>query len=111
MAEGLGAGGVEECKYFPPPTVPKTNAASPRVPLGFLVSNAPTTARSRRTLTEDLGSAEAIRSTGTVKRAKLTKDVQEGGSFLQHLDAACSTGEHVVLYMEGCCAFTLFLGC
>ena len=101
MAEGLGAGGVEECKEFPPPTVPKTNAASPRVPLDFLVSNARTAARSRRTLTEDLGSAEAIRPVEMVKRARLTKDVQGGGSFLQHLDAICSSGEHVVLYMEG----------
>ena len=101
MAEGLGAGGVEECEDFPPPTAPKTNAASPRVPLGFLVSNAPTAARSRRTLTEDLGPAEATRSAEMVKKATLTKDVQGGGSFLQHLDAICSLGEHVVLYMEG----------
>ena len=36
-----------------------------------------------------------------VKRATLTKDVQGGGSFLQHLDAICSTGEHIILYMEG----------
>ena len=108
MAEGLGAGGIEECKDFPPPTVPKANAASPRVPLGVLVSNAPTAARSRRRLTEDLGSAEAIRSAEMVKRARLTKDVQGGGSFLQHLDAICSSGEHVILYMEGAVVYSRY---
>ena len=39
MAEGLGSGGVKECKGFSPSSVPTTNAASPRVPLGSLVSN------------------------------------------------------------------------
>ena len=50
IAEGLGAGGVEECKGFSPPTVPKTNAASPQVPLGSLVSNTPTATGSRNRL-------------------------------------------------------------
>ena len=61
MAEGLEAGGVKECKGFSPPSVSTTNAASPRVPLGSLVSNTPTATPSRRTLTEDLGSAGAKR--------------------------------------------------
>ena len=60
-AEGLGAGGVEECKRFSPPSVPTTNAASPRVPLGSLVSDTPTATPSRQTLTEDVGSARAIK--------------------------------------------------
>ena len=68
MAGGLGAGGVEECKGFSPSSVPTTNAASPRVPLGSLVSNTPTATPSRRTLPEDVGSAGAIRSAETVKR-------------------------------------------
>ena len=54
MAEGLGAGGVEECKGFSPSSVATTNAASPRVPLGSLVFNTPAATPSRRTLTEDL---------------------------------------------------------
>ena len=68
MAEGLGAGGVEECKGFSPPKVSTTNTASPRVLLGSLVSNTPTATPSRRTLTEDVGSAGVITSTETVKR-------------------------------------------
>ena len=55
MAEGLGAGGVEKYMGFSPLDVPTTNAASPKLPLGSLVSNTPTTATpSRRTLTEGL---------------------------------------------------------
>ena len=42
MDQGLGAGGVEECKSFSPPSVSKTNAASPRVPLGSVAFNTPT---------------------------------------------------------------------
>ena len=61
---GSGAGGVEDCKGFPPPSAPTTNAASPRVPLGSLVSNTPTATPSRRTLTEDVGSPGAIDKVG-----------------------------------------------
>ena len=65
MAEGLGAGGGEECTGFSPLSVSTTNAASPRVvPLGSLVSSAPTATPSRRTLIEDL----AKRLAETVKR-------------------------------------------
>ena len=65
MAEELEGGDVKECKDFPPPSVPTTNAASPRLPLGSLLSNTPKATPSRRTLTEDLGSAEALRSPST----------------------------------------------
>ena len=68
MAEGLGAGGIEERKGFSPPSVSTMNAASPRVPLGSLVSDTPTAMPSRQTLTEDRGSAGAKRSAETVKR-------------------------------------------
>ena len=53
MAEGLGACGVKECKCFSPPSVPTTNAASPRVPLGSFVSNTPTATPSRPTISSD----------------------------------------------------------
>ena len=94
---GLKAGGVEECKGFSSPSVPKTNAASPRVPLGSLVFNTPTSTPSRRTSTEDLRSAEATRSADTVKRARFAQSTEEQrrlkahqrrtkwGLFLQHL--------------------------
>ena len=128
MTERLGAGGGEECKCFSPPSAPKTNAASPRVLLGSLVSNTSITATPRRRkLTEDLASAGAIRSAETVKRARFIIFAQwkeeclhkahqgrtRRGSFLQHLDTACSTGEHVViLYMESDVVHSLlFLGC
>ena len=69
MAAGLGAGGVEEYKGFSPPSVSTTNAASPQVPLGSLVSyTTPTAMPSRRPLTENLGSAGAKRSAETVER-------------------------------------------
>ena len=74
-------------------TVPTTNGAPPRVPFGLLVSNTPTASPSRRTQTEDLGSAGAIGSEEMVKTARfarcqkikraracirLTKDLQWG---------------------------------
>ena len=59
MAEGLGGGGVEEYKDVLLPSIPTTNAASPRLPLGSLVSNTITATPSKRTLTEDLRSADA----------------------------------------------------
>ena len=98
MNQGLGAGCVEECKRFELPRVSKTNAASPRVLLRSLVFNTPTLTPSRRTFTEDLRSAEATRSTYTLKRARFTQSTEEqrlhrahqkrteGGLFLQHLD-------------------------
>ena len=98
MGQGLRAGGVEECKGFSPPSVHNTNAASPRVPLGSLVSNARTPTPSRRTFTEDLRSAEVIRSVDTVKIARFAQRTEEqrlhkahqrrteGSLFLQHLD-------------------------
>ena len=102
MDQGLGAGGVEECKGFSPPTnsVPKTNAASPRVrvPLVSLVFNTPTPTPSRQTFAEDLRSAEATRSADTVKTARFAQRTEEqrlhkarqrrteGSLFLQHLD-------------------------
>ena len=123
MAEGLGAGGVEECKGVLPPRVLATNAASPRVPLDSLVSNTPTTTPSRRTLTEDLDSTEALRSAVTVERARFAQRTEEmrlhkahqrcarGGAFLQHLDATGSTGEYITLYMKGTVVHSrLFLG-
>ena len=74
----MRAGGVEECKDFSPPSrAPTTNAASPRMPLGSLVFNTPTATPSRRTLTEDLGSAEALRSADTVKRARFAQRMEE----------------------------------
>ena len=68
MAEALGAGGVEECKRFSTSSVPTTNTASPRVPLGASVFITSTATPSRRMLTEDVGSAGAIRSAETIKR-------------------------------------------
>ena len=59
MAEGLGDGGVEEYKDVLLPSIPTTNAASPRLPLGSLVSNTITATPCKRTLTEDLRSADA----------------------------------------------------
>ena len=76
MDQGLEAGGVEDYKGFSTPSVPSTTAASPHVPLGSLVFNAPTPTPSRRTLTEDLRSAEATR-TDTVKRAKFAQSAEE----------------------------------
>ena len=75
--------GIEECKGCSPPSVPATNAASPRAPLGSLVSNTPTATPSRRTVTEDLGSVEALRSANTAKRARFAQKTEE-----QRLDKA-----------------------
>ena len=107
MDQGLGADSVEECKGFSPPSVPKTNAASPRVPLGSLVFNTATATPGRRTFTEYLRLAEARRSAGTVKRARFAQSTEEqrlhkahqrrtdGGLSLQHLDfpSAAVAGE------------------
>ena len=94
---GSGAGGFEECKDFHSlrsSSVPETNAASLRVPIGSLIFNTPTPP-----FAEDLRSTEeAINSADTVKRARFAQRTEEqrlhkahqrrteGGLFLQHLD-------------------------
>ena len=107
MNQGLGAGG------FSPPRLPNTNTASPRVPLRSLVFNTSTPTPSRRTLTDDLRSAEATRSTDTVKRARFAQNTEEqrlhmahqrrteGGLFLQHLDfTAAAAAEELRSLLE-----------
>ena len=85
MAEGLGGGGVEEYKDVLLPSIPTTNAASPRLPLGSLVSNTITATPSKRTLTEDLRSADAkIRSADTVKGARFTQRTEEKRLYKAH---------------------------
>ena len=115
MDKELEAGGVEECKSFSRPTVPTTNGAPPRVPFSLLVSNTPTASPSRRTQTEDLGLAGAIRSAEMVKMARfarcqkikrasacirLTKDVQWGDHSCNTWTPPVLSGEHVILCME-----------
>ena len=79
MAEGLEA--LKSANVFHLlNSVPTTNAASPRVPLGSLVSNTPTATPSRRALTEDLGSAVAIRSVETVKIRMSDLQLSRGGT-------------------------------